>query len=425
VRFEHLIIGNSAAAVGAVEAIRRHSDGTIAMVSEEDNPPYSRPFIGHLLTGQDTFEEILYREPDFYRKNDVEFLGGERATSLDVERRVVELSDGRRIGFEDLLIATGGSPIMPPISGLRECSYTFTKAGDVLAIKKRVDSGEVQTAVVLGGGLIGIAATAALWERGVQTTVVELAPRILSSILDEDASQIVQSMLDERGVRTITSHTVGSVEGDRDSPKPLLDTGEPLDADLFIVAIGVRPRIELVSQTPIKTDRGIMVDHRMATNIRSIYAAGDCAQIYDFVRGSNVVLALWPTAYIGGMIAGSNMASNPVQSDWGTSMNAMSYFSQPVLSAGLYNPPDGEGGWTQVSEKRDGTYRKVVLRDGRIKGFILIGDVDKAGVLLQLMKSAVRIKKPRDLLAPDFGYAKLPSRERKRVWKEAGRIATP
>ncbi len=424
-RFEYLVIGNSAAGVGAAEAIRRLIDGSIGMISEEDNPPYSRPFIGHLLTGRDTFEDILYRQPNFYRKNEIEFFGGVTATRLDVQRRVVELSDGRKIGFEKLLIATGGNPIMPPIPGLRECGYTFTKASDVLAIKERVDSGEVQKAVVLGGGLIGIAATAALSERGVQTTIIELAPRILSSILDEDASQLVQSMVDERGVTTITSHTVGRVEGERESPKPILDTGEPLEADLFIVAIGVRPRIDLVSQTPIKTDRGIMVDQRMSTNVDSIYAAGDCAQIYDFVREANVVLAIWPTAYIGGMIAGNNMASNPVQSNWGTSMNAMSYFDRPVLSAGLYKPPDGQEGWIQVRAKDGGTYRKVVLRDGRIKGFILVGDVDKAGILLQLMRSSVRIKNPEELLSPDFGYAKLPSRERKRVWKEAGKIATP
>lgn len=425
--YDYLIIGNSAAAVGAIEALRKGGDREIriCVISEEDTPPYSKPFIGHLLSGESGLDDLLYRPPSFHKDNSVDFFGGLRAVALDLRSRQVGLDGGELLGFRKLLIATGGSPIVPPIPGLSQSSHTFAVISDAMEIKEKLDKGGVSSAVVLGGGLIGMAATAALVERNVHVTIIELAPRILSSVLDEESSAIIQEILNEKQVRTIKGHTISRVEGNKRQPRVVVDNGEDIVCDLLIVAIGVRPRIELTRETEILVDRGIVVNQRMETNVSGIYAAGDCAQTYDFLRETNRVLALWPTAYIGGMVAGYNMAGHQIHSDWGTSMNSMHFFGKAILSAGIIDSGEGEG-WQEITESAGDSYRKITTREGVIKGFVLVGEVEKAGLYLQMMRAKTRIKNlGESLLTEDFGLAHLPSKERKRILREAGKVAGP
>lgn len=419
-------MGNSAAGVGAVEALARMaSNASICLVAEENNPPYSRPFIGHLVSGEMTLDELWYRPRSFYEENNVEFLGGRKAVAIRISGKEIELDDGSRIGFRSLLLATGGSPIVPAIPGLVEFSHTFATLADALDIKARLDRSEISSAVVLGGGLIGVAASSALIRRNVDVTIVELAPRILSSVLDERASAIVRKDLDERQVRVVTGHTIARVEGSRGRPRATLDNGEMIDSDLLILAIGVRPRVELAREAGMRVDRGVVVDDGMRTNVPGIFAAGDCAQVQDFVYQGSRVLGIWPVAYVGGMIAGCNMAGHEASSRWFTSMNSISIFGRSVLCAGIVNPVDGDG-WSELKSEADGTYRKIVTKDGVIKGFVLVGAADKAGLYLQMMRNRTPVKRlNRVLLSDSFGLAYLSRRERQRLWREAGKVVGP
>jgi len=423
VRYDSVIVGNSAASVGAIEAIARTSGNTsTCLVAEENNPPYSRPFIGHLVSGEMTLDGIWYRPRTFYEENDVDFQGGRKAIAIHIGGREVELDDGSRIGFRRLLLATGGSPILPPIPGLAEFSHTFATLADALDIKARLDRGEVTSAVVLGGGLIGTAATSAFVRRRVHVTVVELAPRILSSVLDAKASAIVQKDLNEHNVRVMTGHTIASVEGSRENPRVTLDNGEVIDSQLLIVAIGVRPRVELARGSGIQVDRGIVVNDEMMTDVPGIFAAGDCAQMPDFVHADKRVLAIWPAAYVGGMIAGCNMAGGRASTRWFTSMNSMNILGRSVLSAGIVNPGDADG-WSELESEADGSYQRIVTQDGVIRGFVLVGGNGRAGLYLQMMRSKTPVKRlDSELLSDSFGLAHLPRRERQRMWKEAGKV---
>jgi len=426
VRYDSVIVGNSAAGVGAIEAMAgTGGNASTCLVAEENNPPYSRPFIGHLVSGEMCLEGIWYRPRSFYEENDVEFLGGRKAVAIHIESSEVELDDGGRVGFRSLLLATGGSPILPAIPGLAQCSHTFATLADALDIKARLDRDEVSSAVVLGGGLIGTAAASALVRRGVHVTMVELAPRILSSVLDERASAIIQKDLDERQIRVVTGHTIARVEGSRERPKATLDSGGVIDSELLVVAIGVRPRVELARGSGIQVDRGIVVNDEMMTNVPGIFAAGDCAQMRDFMHTDNRVLAIWPAAYVGGMIAGCNMAGCRASTRWFTSMNSMNIFGRSVLSAGIVNPGDGDG-WSELRSETDGSYQKIVTQDGVIKGFVLLGGDGKAGLYLQMMRNGTPVKRLNsELLSDSFGLAYLPRRERQRMWKEAGKVVGP
>jgi len=285
-----------------------------------------------------------------------------------------------------------------------------------------LDRGEVSSAVVLGGGLIGTAAASALVRRKVQVTMVELAPRILSSVLDGKASAIIQKDLDDHQVRVITGHTIARVEGSRETPRATLDSGEVIDGELLVVAIGVRPRVELARGSGIQVDRGVVVNDEMMTNVSGIFAAGDCAQMPDFVHAEKRVLAIWPAAYVGGMIAGCNMAGGRASTRWFTSMNSMNILGRSVLSAGIVNPGDADG-WSELESEADGSYQRIVTQDGVIKGFVLVGGNGRAGLYLQMMRNKTPVNGlDSELLSDSFGLAHLPRRERQRMWKEAGKV---
>ncbi len=414
-RAKYLIIGNSAGGIGASEAIREvDKTGSIIMVSDEPYPAYSRPLISEYLAEGCSLERMLFRPADFYEKNGIHTYLGRRVERLDVSEHAVELDDGDRILWQKLLLATGGSPIVPQIEGIgRKGVFTFTALDDAKAIDRFLNG--TGQAVVIGGGLIGVSVTEALVKRGVEVTVVEMKERILNTILDEEASALEAAVLRQVGVNIITDHTVVAISGDSANVagSVTLDDGRRVPCGLVIVAIGVRPRIELVTGTGIRVNRGIVVDRYMATSSPGVYACGDATEAYDFVYGDNRLTPIWPGAYIGGRVAGFNMAGIPTQYQGGAAMNSMKYFGSAVVSAGMVTPPDD--GYEAISRKNGGTYRKVVLKDGLLVGMVFVGSIEKSGIVFSLMKDRVNVDGFKQaLIADDFGLASLPEQ----MWRQ-------
>jgi len=186
---------------------------------------------------------------------------------------------------------------------------------------------------------------------------------------------------------------------------------------MVVVAIGVSPRVELVKDSEIKVNRGIVVDGRMATSLPDVYACGDAAEAYDFVYGSGRLTPIWPNAYVGGMVAGHNMAGKDDEYKGGTAMNALNYFGLDIVSAGLVSPPEGEG-YEVFTGGKDGTYRKVVVKDGQLKGMVSIGDIETCGIIFGLMRDGVDVSRFKGLLTgDDFGLIALPRRLRRQRMK--------
>ncbi len=418
--YKYLIIGNSAGGIGAIEAIREiDEDGSMAVVSDEEHHVYGRPLISYYLADEIEFDRIFYRPLDFYERKGIDANLGRRAVKIDFYERSVTLDNGDEFGFEKLLLATGGEPFIPKIEGLdKHEHFNFMTLDDSVKIRERLAREAMDTAVVLGGGLIGLKAAEALAQRGVHTKVVELADRVLSPVLDEQASEMIQGVMEGQGVEVITGHTIAQVTGEGSRIKSvILDNGEGIDCGLLIIAIGVRPRIELVRGTPIRTERGIVVDKHMRTSVPGIYACGDCAEVYDFIADDFRLTPLWPTAHVGGRVAGSNMAGVEKEYVWGTGMNAVDFFGFPVISAGLINMPEGEEleVLTKLNTDRR-IYKKFLLRDGLVAGMILVNEVDRAGVVLGLMRKKVDVTRFKDdLLREDFGAIYLPSELRREI----------
>ena len=408
-RVKYLIIGNSAGSVGAVEAIRKvDKQGALAIVSDEPYPAYSRPLIADYLAERLPLEQMLYRPSDFYERNNAITFLGRKVTRLYPDKHIVELDSGEIIRWQKLLLATGGSPIVPPIEGIEKRGvFTFTTLDDAKAIDRYL--AEKARAVVIGGGLIGLSVTEALFRRGVKVTVVEMKERILNVMLDEAASALEEEVVKRAGVRLVTGRTVAEISshsGDT-ATGVTLDDGTPIPCDLVIVAIGVRPRMELVANTGIEINRGVVVDRHMTTSHPDVYACGDVAEAYDVAYGECRLTPIWPNAYIGGRIAGFNMAGKTMEYPGGIAMNSLKYFGLDAVSAGIVNPPDDS--YEMLSQSYDSTYRKVILKEGELVGLVFVGNIEKSGIIFNLIRNRIKVNGfKQKLVAEDFSLSALP-----------------
>ena len=434
-RAKYLIIGNSTAAVTGVESIRRlEAEAPIVLVSKEPYHTYSRPLISYLLAGDVDEEQMYYRSRGFYRRNRVDARLGVEAVGIDVRRRVVKTKEGGKIAFEKLLIATGGRPFMPDINGLTNASpdgakaaptagvFTFTSWDDAKAVGRYIDECSPRRAVVVGGGLIGVKVAEALGARGLDVLVVELADRLLPVMLDEKGSELAAGALQDAGVElecgTIVKRAAiekGTVSG------VTFDSGREAGCEMVIIAVGVVPDTRLVSNTGIKTDRGILINDHCETSAGGIYAAGDVAQGTDTLTGQSRPIPIFGQAYRQGWVAGSNMAGSDARVDAAFGMNSMGVFGLPIISVGLAAASGDEYDILTQCDDEARTYRRIVLKDGRVVGAVFVGDIDRAGILTGLIRERVDVSGIRNLLLSDqFGLISLPAEYRKHVVKGEG-----
>jgi NAD(P)H-nitrite reductase large subunit len=413
---KYLIVGASAAGIAAVEAIRKVDPvGTITVITEEAYAHYSRPMISDLVSGKADLQKMKCKAEGFWKENNAEVRLGKKVVSLNLSDKTITLEDGEKVNYEKLLLATGGKPFVPKMEGQeKEGVFTFTNISDAQRLAAKIDALNAKSAVVIGAGLIGISVTEALIKRGIKVTVVELQEKILSLLLDAKASDIVEAVIRKAGVNFATGQSVqkiiGKPENDGAVGGVILTKGNQVPCDLVIVAIGVIPRTELVAGTDVKLNRGIIVDNFMQTSAPDVYASGDVAEAYDFILNQNRLLPLWPLAVLEGRVAGCNMAGAKTSYEGGTNMSSLKYFDIPIVSIGLANPKDDPT--LEVIVKQDienNVYKKLVLKNNIIVGMTLVNCIDRAGILFNLMKSQVNVKRfKQNLLRDDFGWAVLP-----------------
>ena len=419
---KYVIIGGSAGGIGAVEAIREvDQKGTLTLISDENVPQYSRPMISEYVSKEATLDTMKYRGDQFWKDNKVTPLTGRTAIKVDFKKKQVLLDGGTKVDYEKLLIATGGKPFVPRIEGGDKAGvFTFTELSSAEKIESKAE--DSKSAVVIGGGLIGVSASEALVKRGIKVTLVELKDSILNLILDKTASDMAEKVLTEAGVKVITGQTVQRILGKKDNEVAVggvvMTDGTEIPCDLVVVAIGVIPRTDIVKETDLKLNRGIVVDRSMRTSIPDVYACGDVAEAHDFLIDENRLLPLWPLAHLGGRVAGYNMAGKKTEYEGGTVMSSLKYFELPVIAVGNVNPEDTSDTEVLAELKPEKTvYKKILLKDNRIVGFIFLGEIDKAGILFRLLKNSVDVSTIKDsLLDEEFGIVALPEQLRKEMF---------
>jgi len=373
---DYVIIGNSAAAVGCVEGIRSvDKTGSITVLSNEPYHVYSRPLISYLIYGKTDEQRMKYRPDDFYVKNNVIPMLGVTVTKVDYEAGLVTLDNGGSVRFDKLLFATGSSPFVPPMAGLDtvKSKFSFMKLDDAKALDLAINS--ESRVLIIGAGLIGLKCAEGIRGKVKDITVVDLAPRILPSILDETGSDIMQRHIGKQGVKFMLANSAAQFSGN--SVK--LKNGETVDFDVLVLAVGVRPNTALAAGIGCSVNKGILSDEHCRTNLEGVYAAGDCSESHDISDGQSRVLAIWPNAYMQGETAGINMAGGEKLYDKAIPMNAIGFFGLHIITAGSYS---GEAYVT----KTDHSYKKLVTKDNALKGFILIGEVARAGIYTSLIR---------------------------------------
>ena len=376
---KYVIIGNSTAGIAATEAIRSlDKKGEITIVSSEKHHCYGRPTISYYLKGDIKRENMYYRPADFYKKNRVKLLPGKTAEKIDAENKEVILSGGENIPYDKLLVATGSRPFVPKMEGLEKVKnkFSFMTYDDMLALEKAL--AKDKKVLVVGAGLIGLKCVEGIIDRVGGVTVVDLADRVLPSVLDSEGAAFVQNKLQEKGAKFVLGDSV--IQFAEKYAK--LKSGREIPFDILVIAVGVTPNTALVKDAGGECNRGIIIDKSCKTSLTDVYAAGDCAEGYDMLTGSNRVLALLPNAYYQGKCAGINMAGGECAFDKGMPMNAVGFFGLHVLSAGIY---EGEC----LKEVSTDGYKKLYVKDGKLVGFILIGDISRAGIYTSLIRDGV------------------------------------
>jgi nitrite reductase (NADH) large subunit len=408
-----VIIGNSAAGTAAIEAIRQHDrQSRIVQLSDESVPLYSRCLLPYYMAGTIKKELLGYRDSNFHQEMNVELLAGAgfRATRLDVRQKKVECDNGTGIEFDRLLICTGASAKLPSnlpkaIQGI----HTLRNFED--AEKIRTEAKSAGSAVVLGAGLIGIKAATALNAGGIKTTVVARSNRVLSQMIDDDASWIIRRQLQEKSITFLPETDVSEVHsaGKRLAAVRTSD-GRTIECQLLIVAKGTSPNTAWTDLTAIADGRGIKTNPHMRTDHEGIFAAGDVSEAYDLVLEDYAPNALWTCAVEQGRVAGLNMAGKSTPYNGAIGMNSLNVCDVSLIAFGITTPLEASGCRVltfRASSKN--VYRKIVIgRDHRIKGIILVGKIENAGVLLSLIQERADVSPfEEELVSERFNVGKL------------------
>lgn len=390
---KYVIIGNGPAAVSCIDGIRsRDTDGSITVISKEAHPAYFRPLISYYLEGKSKEDNIYCRAEDFYQKKHVETVLGE-AVAIDKDNRIVAMNSGENISYDRLCICSGSSPFVPPMKGLDtvEKKYTFLTIDDSFAIEQAVDQNS--RVLIIGAGLIGLKCAEGLRDRAGQVTVCDLAPRVLSSILDDDCAAIVQRHLEKCGIHFSLANTADCFDGST----AYMKDGSEIGFDVLVLALGVRPNIGFFKDAGGDCNRAILVDNSMKTSVENIFAAGDCVEQEDITFGAKRVMALLPNANIGGYTAGVNMAGGDQLFDNALPMNSIGFWGLHMMTAGTYAD---DGNARMIEEKSENSIKRFFIRDNRLIGFIIIGDVKSAGIYTNLVRTQA------DISAIDFDVLK-------------------
>lgn len=404
-KVEYLILGNGVAAINACMAIRKiNQKGTVTIVSAEKHPAYSAALTTYLVAGEKDEKDLILYPMDWYKQNNIDIMLGEKATKVEPASKRVTLSDGRELSYEKLLIATGASPLVPKIPGIDQAQVFSLRGLDDAKRIIQALTPKVKNAVIIGAGLVGLKTAEALKKRGLNVALIEQFDQILPRNLDRQGAEIVQSWLQREGVVVKLGQMLKEIHSDY----VVLNSGEKIPCEMVIVAAGVRPNLDFLESSGIEVKQGILVNDRCETNMKDVYAAGDVAEPTDLISGETGVNAIWPTASKMGKVAGSNMAGKAARFEGGLPMNSMNLFGLSAISFGVVKEEKGGEKIVGDLNPAEGIYQKVVLRNNRIVGAVLIGKNRNAGVLLELLKNKVNVSLVKDsLLKKTFDYAKV------------------
>ncbi|MFQ5899225.1 MAG: NAD(P)/FAD-dependent oxidoreductase [Candidatus Methylomirabilia bacterium] len=390
----HLIIGGGTAGLNAMRTIREEqADGAeIVLVSAER--PYSRMVLPYYL-GRSIAESHVYTAtPAKLAHWGVKSYIGRRAASLDPKAGKLTLDDGTVVEYDDCMIATGSSPVRPPIPGADGPGiHSFWTLEQARGVIRELKAGS--HVVMVGAGFIAFTILNSILALGAKLTIVEIAPRILPRMVDQAGAEIVEAWLKKHGVEIRTGAKLKRIEEARGKRRLHFERGKDLVADVVIMATGIKTNLEWLAGSGIRVNGGVVVDDHLRSNFPNVYAAGDVAEGRNLVTGRSEVHAIEPTAMEHGRVVGAQMAGRQLSYPGSLLMNIVGVCKLEVASFGAWDDPGAEA---MVELRPDrAAYRKLLWKEDRVTGAIIIGrsaevwPSNDVGMLKGLVQSGVRV----------------------------------
>jgi NAD(P)H-nitrite reductase large subunit len=393
-RIRHVIVGSGTAGMNAITTIRQYDRGASEIVLVSAERPYSRMVLPYYLQGAISESHVYTATPARLRELDVQTYFGRRAVQLDTQANVLTLDDGTVLPYDDLLIATGSSPVRPPIPGADgQGVHSFWTLEQAQGVIRGIRAG-CHVAMV-GAGFIAFTILNALLSRGAKLTVVEIAPQVLPRMIDQQGAALVEQWLRDRGVAIRTNAQLTAIE-DADGRKRLrFQESEEVLTDLVIMATGIRANLGWLEGAGIEIGHGILVDERLRSSVSNVYAAGDVAEGRDIVTGETALHAIEPTAMEHGRVVGTNMAGQPLAYRGSLLMNIVEVQGLEIASFGAWDDAQAEV-FSALDPERP-AYRKLLWHGERIAGAMILGlsqdiwTTNDVGMLKGLVQSGVRL----------------------------------
>ena len=397
----YLIIGNGVAGARAALKIKEADPkGEVHIVTEEAFPFYYRVRFPELVAGEISVKDLIIHSKEFYENKGVFLHLEEKITEIHSEKKEALSEKGRTFSYDSLLLATGGQAFVPPIRGT-EKKGVFTLRSMKDAIRFREYLTGVKQAILIGGGLVGLETGGALIRRGIKVAVIEHNPRILPRQMDPEGAQILQGKMESMGFSFYLNGQSEEILGKEAVEGLRLKDGRTIAGNMVIISAGVKPNIDLAGQMGLETKSGILVNDRLETKIKEVFAAGDAAEYQGRCYG------IWPAAQRQGEVAGVNMAGGNALYKGTTVSNTLKVVGIDITSMGEI---DAEGKLECIvkSDREKCVYCKVVFKEEKIVGCILLADLKGKGEILTAMEEKINVKDFKaSILKEGFDFKKL------------------
>ncbi|MEE9275445.1 MAG: FAD-dependent oxidoreductase [bacterium] len=397
----HVIVGGGTAGWNAITAIREIDRGESEILLVSDETPYSRMVLPYYLAREIGESHVFTAGAARLADLRVETRIGARAARLDAAGNTLVLEGGEEIPYDDLLIATGSSPVRAPVPGADSPGvhsfWTLAQAQEVAAGLR-----PGARVAMIGAGFISFTILNALVKNEVELTVAEIAPRVLPRMVDEAGARIVEKWLADRGVAIRTGAEVTAIEENGGAKRLRFAEGADLEADLVIMATGIRPNLEWLEGSGIEVRSGVVVDDHLRSSVPNVYAAGDVAEGADLITGEAEVHAIEPTAVQHGRVVGANMAGEDIAHPGSLIMNIVDVLDLEIASFGRWDDSEAEA--FEVLRPERPEYRKLLFRGGRLVGAIALGGTrdiwatNDVGILKGLVQTGVDLSEWKDHL---------------------------
>jgi nitrite reductase (NADH) large subunit len=392
-----VVVGNGMAGMACVEQILRHKPQFgITVFGDETHLNYNRIQLSSVLAGEKDADEIVLNSLDWYLENDIDLRLGVRIRSVDTAARTVTGDDGSVTSYDKLLLATGSSALIPPIAGSgKDGVFCFRNLNDTQGMLERVQPG-LKT-VVIGGGLLGLEAARGLQLRGADVTVVHLMSSLMERQLDPAGSKYLLEKIEGMGVKVLLSHSTTAILGDDRAEGISFVNGYRMEADLVVIAVGIRPNVELARAAGLTVNRGIVVNDYLETSDPNVFAVGEC------VEHNGVVYGLVAPLYEQGRVLAATITGNRGPRYEGSIPEArLKIMGVDVFSAGFVQDAAGVEA-VRYEDPALGIYKKLTLKDGRLAGVILIGDLSDSRRYMEWLRTGADLAdKRRRLLSPEL-----------------------